>query len=533
MTLQFQSMTSAGMFGDTCETSIMDLRQLCPDDVLRYIPRYLVRYEDDTNMPILLDDNYEITTSIDDCDPSIAQRELLECTVILPNQRLVAIGFENVLYTQLMKRFCKAKSLFKYPTLFRRDGSFDPGQPLSAPFIEFLLAELRGPLMKHLRSEAWNGSQATRHSFDGILTQLTNGPTSAGDGCDLYTPVLLNWATLTGGTPGTPVNPSAVIAAAQDAQTIHGVTFNGLSGLNFVQFLRLWLERLIEFDFAAWEGTEIEFELWVGRGQTSCIAEQAACMQPCDGCVNPMSDPQIRDRAAQFRRDKVIYLYPYDDIRITLRQSPALNNQAIFVPKMVGGRPMVAWTFRDQQEQMAIMNGELPFYGSDPGLPSPNALYPPDEVMDMDPVNLFEQRAFTLNLQKNGNCVDVWINAETSMVLMGFHTWMWFADIDCAGLIPEECVFDMSVAVTVCAAVGGEAQQLDLTVAGLESGSAGAVAAGDTYLVNFTDGVTQLLGTVVSYNTGTDVLRLSFDIAVSCTTGGAPASVTLWSDNND
>jgi hypothetical protein len=251
MTLEFETMTPAGKFGDTCETPIMDLRKLVPDDVLRNIPRFLGRWEDDQNMRIMLDDNWSIEAAGDDCDYSTASRETLECSVILPNQRLVAVGFDNILYTQFMKKFCDAQNIMKYPTLFMSDGSFDEGQELSDLFIEFLLAELRGPFMKHLRDIFWTGSQATRHSIEGVLTQLNSGPFTVGDECAAYNHVEFDWNTIVGGS-GARSNPKATITAGNDSQTIHGHTFVGLAGLNMVEFMRLWLERLLEYDLAKW-----------------------------------------------------------------------------------------------------------------------------------------------------------------------------------------------------------------------------------------------------------------------------------------
>ncbi len=524
MALQFEAMTPSGQFGDTCEVATMDLRPMMPDDVLRNIPRFFGRWEDGTTMPVLLDDNYNITTSANDCDPSTADREVLECTILLPDQELVSIGnaSSTLVYTDVLQRFCDARSIFRFPTLFRADGSFDEGAPLAGPFIEFLLAELRGPLMKHLRTSAWNGDSANRHEFDGILTQLAAGPAvpSGGDECTLLNHVVVDWATVTG-NPGSTSSPKATIAAASDSMTIHGVDFDGLTGLNMVEFLVLWLERLLNYDLAAWADEDMMFELWVGRGQVPCIAELAACMQPCDGCVDPLSDPMIRERAAEFRRDRVIWLYPYDNIRITIRQSPELANTMIFLPKMIGGRPTVAWIFRDQVQAQAILDGELPWFGTQAGAPSTNSLYPGDEALD-GPTEFF-LRAFSLHLTRDNNCINVYVNSEAAILLFATHVWLEFQNTDCAGLIPETDVNVMGRAATACATV--DADTLRLTVANLEAD--GAVNAGDTFVVYPADGVTALLGTADSYNTGTDALDITFEHNVTCSTGGGMANALV------
>jgi hypothetical protein len=520
MTLEFETMTPAGKFGDTCETAIMDLRPLVPDDVLRNIPRFLGRWEDDENMRILLDDNWNIETASDDCDYSVASRETLECSVILPNQQLIAIGFDNILYTQMMQKFCDAQSIFKFPTLFLANGEFDTGQELSDLFIEFILAELRGPFMKHLRDVFWNGSQATRHSLQGVLTQLDSGQFTVGDACDAYTHVEFDWNTIVGGS-GARSNPAATITAGNDSQTIHGHTFTGLAGLNMVEFMRLWLERLLEYELAKWSDEMMEWELWVGQGQTTAIAELAACMQPCDGCVNPMSDPVIRERAADFRKNKVIWLYPYDNISITIRTSQELDGQMMLVPKTIGGRPMIGFVFRDQVEQLGILNGELPYYGARGGLVDANYLYPEDEVMDE--ATLFESRAFTVNVQKNGNCLNVWLNTEAAVVLMGLHVWLRFQNVDSVTLTPA--VVEQVLGVTASACVDSGGNNLQWTVAALED--YGDVTAGDTYRVYFEDTFTQLTGIVVSYDTGTDALILNMGADLDCTYGGGAANAVI------
>jgi hypothetical protein len=521
MALQFTQMTPAGKFSDPCTVPAIDLRPLCPDEVLRNLPRFLGRWEDDQTMPIVLDNRWDYTDADGECDPTIATGETLECKVVLPNQRLVSIGFEELPYRKTLEKFCKPYGLVNFPTLFNADGSFNEGNELSDEFLAFILAELKSAFMQRLTWSAWHGSQDDVHQFDGLLTQLTNGPRSAGDGCDSYLPVHLDWETLTGAAA--PAHPSATIAAGGDAVTIHGQVFEGMTGLNAVEFLRLWLERLMEYDLARWGDENVEFELWVGRGQTSCIAELAACMQPCD-YDQPMDDPMIRDRAATFRRDKRIYLYPYDNVSITLRQSPALRDRMIFVPKSIGGRPLVGWVFRNQAEEQAVLQGELPWYGSQVGLPMDTQLYP-NELLNVSPEEFFNS-AFSLHLQRNRNCIEVFINADTAMLIFGFNYWLMLDGITCTGLIPVECAAGMSLPVTECAAVDGQTDQLALTVTGLGAEDPGT-ADGDTWLVTFADGYTSLIGTVTASGAGS--LTLLFGMDVTCETGGGPASVALIS----
>jgi hypothetical protein len=540
MALEFESMLPAGKFGDTCETPILDLRTLCPDQVLAAIPRFLGRWEDGQTMKMILDDNWEITTSSDDCTPSVASAETITCSVLLPDQELVSVGFEDMLYRDTLQRFCDAKGIVRFPTLFRADGSFDTGQPLSEPFLMYLLSELKRPFMKHLRYCAWNGDNSNRHQFDGILTQIDAGPTpvSGAGACDMYEVVSFNWSTLTATGGSTATAPSAVIDAGQDSQTIHGETFTGLAGLNFVEVLRLWLERLIDHDLAEYVSNDLndpnmgfEMELWVGKGQTACIAELAACMQPCDGCVDPMSDPQIRARAAEFRKNRVIWLYPYDNIPIVMRQSPELSDRVIFRPSRINGRPTLAWVFRNQNAELEILNGELPWYGSQVGSVDASPIYPDDEVMSE--VEMFEMNAFSLHVERTGNCIDVFMNCDAGMLMFSPHLWLDFTYVNCDGLTPQECHDGMSIALTAgedCQD-GSGAGELDLTIADLETSHPNYVTAGDTWQVSFANGGV-LIGTVVSYTTATDVLVLDTGLAaVDCTTYGGITAITPLADN--
>ena len=532
MTLSFETMTPAGQFGDTCQNPVMDLRKLCRDDVLRSIPNFLGRWEDNTNQEIITDASYEITAAEDDCSPSTASAEIHDCTVLMPNQRLVSIGFEEMPYRDTLQRFCNAQRILRFPTLFNPDGSFRGGTPVADRFLRYLLSELRYPFMKHLQETAWNGDQTAVHQFEGILSQLRNGPMTAGGGCDAYKPVILDWDALVDGAGLS--NPAATIDAASDAIVLDGVSFAGLTGLNMVEFLRLWMERMLNYELAAWSTEEIEFELWVGRGQENCILELAACMQPCTACVDPLSDPTIRDRAANFIRSKTFWLYPYSDIPIRVRTSPALGNTVIMLPKMIGGSPTIGWVFRNQDEELGILNGELPMYGAEAGLPDTTILYPgEDEVIER---GAFETMGFSLHLTKNDNCIRAYLNTDTAIAIFALNTFLIMDNVNCTSLIPQVCPDTMPVAVEDCAD-GASSNYLDLDVTDLEVTLGFTPAAGDTFIVSFNDGITQLIGTVVSYTTGTEVLVLSFENDIVCTdyagtaTNG-PATIKLLAQNS-
>lgn len=521
MTLEFETMTAAGKFSDECRFPILDLRPLMPDDVLASIPRFLFRWEDDNTMRILLDDNYSTTAAATSCDFVTFTSETLECTVQIPNQQRLAAGVSNVDYQQFMIEFCAAHRMTRFPTLFRRDGSFDDGAPMASEFIDYILSDLRRRYMQELRRIAWYGDQTNANEFTGLMTQIdAGGSTPVGDGCDPYQIVTFDWNTLVGGA-GTASNPGATITAANDVLTIHGMDFDGNEGLNMVEFLVLWLERLLEYDLYPWRDETIEFELWLGKGQTTCIANLAACMQPCDGCVNPLSDPQIRERAAEFRRGRQIWLYPYDNITITLRTSPELVDEMLLIPTVIGGRPTVGWIFRDQVEQWAIINGEMPYYGAQQGtLPSASMLYPTDEV---DDASAFELRAFQVQVQKNGNCIDYWINSESAIVMFAVNLWLRLQNVDCNSLVPTQRDNTISVAATACADPGGN--NLTLTVPAFEASA--SVDAGDRVIVYGEDGFTAVFATVVSYTPATDALILNMGADLDCTYGGGMTNAVV------
>lgn len=514
MALLFENMTPAGQFGAACENPILDLRPLCPDAVINNFPVFLGRWEANTEQPILLDDNYSTTAPEGLCDPTTFTTEVQTCSVLMPNQKIMYFGTDEMPYRETMEAFCGAQRITRAPSLFLPDGTLDPGSPLNQPFLKYILSDLRRQMMRRLREIFWNGDGTATHQFEGVLPQLTDGlsPVAGGGGCDDYTAVEIDWNAMTDGT-GT-AHPEATITAANDSIIIHGQTFSGLTGMDLVDFLTMFYERVNQYDFAAYGGVD-QWELWIGRGKTNCIAELAACKQPCDGCT-PGTDPEQRARYARFRVNKEISLYPYDNDTIPLLESPELGNTIVFAPMVVGGRPMGGWVFRDQDEQLAILNGEVPLYGYGGDLPDATGLFPDDTLTD------FPTSAFQIDVQKNGICITVAIAFEAAVALFGLGSWLVVSNVDCTALIPPTCQDTLSVAVSSCAnGAGGD--RLDLTMA---SDPTCGITAGDVVRVSFTTGGTVLQGTVISYTAGTNVLILEFPISITCTTFGAPLTVT-------
>lgn len=522
MPLEFAGLAaSAGRFSDGCETAVLDLRPVIRDDVLKNIPRYILRWEDGNTTEILLEDNYDLVDAADDCDFTEASREILSCTVLIPDQKKVLIGQANVDFEQLMKRFCKAKSLVQYPTLFNADGSFNDGDPFSGVFADYIFAELKGPFAQRLRQSAWDGNGSSRHFFEGILNQLgpsgTNWDTED-ERCQRYAATVWDWASITN-IAGT-AHPSDTVDATSDALIIQGETFDDLTGLNLVQMLVLWLERLTQYELSRWAEESLELELWVPNGAVNCIAELAACMQPCDGCVNPLSDPMIRDRAAEFRRDRVIWLYPYDNLPITIRTTPSLTDRMIFLPKTIGGNPTIAWAFRDQVEEQAIIEGRAPFYGMQGGQPSDIAPYAGDVGQGALSPGMFEDRAISFHIQRNHDCVDFWLKTTTAVVVQAKHLWLDIQNVSCASLTPPTINQTLSLAITSCAET--DTDTLALTGVSLD-GLTTFVDVGDTWMVYWDDG-SALIGTVTIYDDGTDTLTLQFSLDIDCDLSATPAA---------
>ena len=502
MTLEFTTMTSAGRFGDACEFPILDLRPIVPDDVLKSIPRFMYRWENGTTQTLIIDDNFSFTDAADDCDFTVASRETLECLTNVPNQKKILVGESNVDFEQFMKRFCKAKSLVQFPTVFNGDGSINRGDPFAGPFLRYIIAELRGAYMQKLISASWTGDQDNRHELDGILTQLADTE------CDWYAPTVVDWNTWVAGA-GAASSPSATIDATQDTQIIRGQAFSGLTGLNLVEFIRLYMERLMDHDLARWSEETVEFDWWVPRGSVSCIADDAACLQPCSGCVDPLSDPNIRERASEFRRTKRIWLYPWDNIIINLRTSPNLDNRMLFMPKTIGGRPTIGWVFRDQQEELNIINGELPFYGSQVGLPSGDT-FPGDGPITPGE---FEQRAFRVDVQKNGDCLDFWMKSTSAILLQSKHLYVDIQNVSCTNLVPQIAT---ALSYTPDSCVTTDDHTLTFVVSELD-GATEYVTPGDTWAIYWEDG-TMAFVAVSSWDDGTDTLVLANDIAAMPTT---------------
>jgi len=511
MALEFESLVPAGKWGDDCRWPVIDYSTLKRDAVMRSIPRFMYRYEDNTSQMLVLERNYAVTEAESECDPSLASAEILDCEVLIPNQKLISIGFGDTPYTQFMQRFCRARDFVRFPTIFMGDGSIDMGQPIAGEFLRYVLGELSGVLMFRLREIFWNGDSANTHEFDGVLTQLAAGPISTGGGCELYNHVALDWATLTGGSG--PTSVYATIDVAQDSILIHGKAYTGNAGKSLVFLLRDWMVAVMEEWLEAWNELPMEFDLWVPKGMKPVLAEAIACMQPCNGCPNPMEDPLIRDRAASFVTTGKVWFYPYSDWAVTIRETRYLNadSKIILMPKMIGNRPTIGWVFRDQQREQDILNGLLPFYGREiGGINDGPPLYDMTEISPISP-DMFEERAFSIDVQKNGNCLSAFINTQASVLLYAVHTWLVIDNVSNSALYPVELQESMSKLVTATIAVGGQTAQLDLTVADMET-LPGGISLADTVAVYFSDGVTQLIGTVVSYDAGTNILRLSFTV---------------------
>jgi len=507
--LEFESMTPAGQWGDDCRWPVMDYSRVKRDAVMRSISRFVFRYEDGTSQKYILERNYDVTAAEGECDPSIASAEILDCEILIPDQKLVSLGFAEQPYTQYMQRFCRAREMVRYPTLFMADGTLDMGQPIAGVFLRYVLGELSGVVLSRMREYFWTGDSSNVHQFDGVLTQLAAGPISTGGGCDLLRHVELDWPTLVGGS-GT-ASLYATITTANDSILIHGQEYTGNAGNTLVWLLRDWLVAIMEEWLEEWNDQPMEFDLWVPKGLRAKLAEAIACMQPCNGCANPMEDPLIRARAETFVNTGKVWFYPYTQWAVTIRESRYLNpdSKIILLPKTIGSRPTIGWTFRDMAEEQAIIAGELPFYGREVGgLRDADPLYSLDSLNPITP-DMFEERIFSIDVTKNGNCISAFVNYQSSIILYAIHTWLVVNGVSIGGLQPTELQEDMAKVVTACIAVGGQTAQLDLTVADMET-LPGGIAADDTVAVYFSDGVTQLIGTVISYNSGTNVLRLSF-----------------------
>lgn len=523
MPLEFDTMTPAGRWSDSCNLGILDLRRACNDEVVANFPRFMGRWEDGTNVDLLLSTGFVVTPSEDDCLPSTISGDSVLCNYVIPNQQWISIGGgQNRRYRDLVQQFCKARNLISAPSLFLPDGSLDRGNPLSGYFVDFVLAELKMGFMGYLVDTFWTGDDAERHQFEGVLTQL-----DADVACEPFNPTRLNWATLTG--TAAPSSPRSEIDLAHDSITIKGEVFSGMAGLDFAEFLKLWVERLFEGPYSQYAKSEVMLELWVPRNSVTTIMELAACLQPCDGCVNPLSDPQIRDRNAEFVREKVFYLYPYTDVRITVRSSPNLVNRVILIPMSVAGRPLAAWVFRSQEEQRRILEGLLPIYGTGTGSIPSNELYP-EALMTIG--DEFEAQAIDINIEKANDCVEWWLTADAALVILGRDNILMVSDIAGNGIIqscsPGTGAVMPFIALSCDDAVLPEAYELQASIA--EADGLGNLVEGQAYYVSFVDG-TVLIATLTNFTLDINVyiLDLSFTQTLTLTCASFGGLVSMWS----
>lgn len=508
--------TIVGTFGEICRMPILNIAPMCDDAFLRALPVAYARYETDTRTQFIIDYNYDLTAPAEACDGMTADHEIQDCELYLPNQTFSAIEGESRRYDEDMVRFCRPRKITGGVSIFDANGRLKDGLPLAETFLAYRVAEMKQIVMRFLKTRYMTGVSSTSMEPNGILTQLTNGWDGPGAGnCASYRAFVYDWAAAT--TGAALANPDATITAANDTITMYGQVFTGFTGFNFVELLRKMLLRIRDYTLA---GHRIDsMFLATGRGQSECILEAAACLQPCNGCT-PLSDPGQRDRLAEFLRTRVFYLYPYVDVPIYVYESPSLGNNVIFGPWQVDGEYTIQVVFRAQAENLMDINEVSPNDGWwRTGLPGTDAAT--DLLLpDISPAE-FEARTFMYIVDRDKLCIQPIISFEWSVPVFAQHAMVLFQNVDCTTLVPPACEETPSVAVSSCAnGAGGD--RLDMTMA---SDPTCGITADDRVRVDFTDG-TVLFGVVISYNAGSNVLVVEFAAAIVCTTYGQPLTVT-------
>jgi hypothetical protein len=518
MPLEFDTMTPAGVFGGTCDLGILNLRRACRDEVVANLPRFLGRYPDGSTADVLLSTGFTRTTSEEDCTPSTISGQSVMCNYAIPNQELLSYGGgQNRLMRDLVEKFCAARNLHTAPTLFSSSGQFDTGNPLASYFIDYLLSELKLGYMGVLIDIFWNGDGTVRHQHEGFLPQIDNDVA-----CEPYNPVRINWATLTGVVGNS--SPKSEIDNAHDSITIHGQTFSGMEGLDFAEFLKLYVQRLLEGPLNGYAESEIELKLFMGQNTADTFLELAACLQPCDGCVNPLSDPLIRDRAEEFINNKRFWLYPRRNVVITVEVSPHLNGRMILMPTRIAGKPMAGWVFRSQPEQKRIIEGSLPLYGTGEGAIPSTELYP-DLLNPLSEADNFEAQAIAVRTQFDQDCLSWWLTADAGLVLFGRDMILSVTNISGQGLVqlcnPGGGVY-FPIGVAEDCTDGPGVNELTFTVTAEQQAM---MTEGQVYFVEFTDGT--VVGAPVSFTDATTIY-FTFPAAVTvadCTTFGGPVGI--------
>ena len=426
---------SAQFLNRDCAFPIMKIEKtLRKDEVLAQMPIYFGFWEDDTILPIILDQTFDVDTSvvISDCDVATVSGDVTQGELVAPNMRQFKLGTVPLQIHKLVPKFCKGRNILPDDrrTLLNSDGSINMGNPYAVDFARFVFSLLARPFTAIVSDRVLAGDESEDFGVDGLYTQLENGWVQGTPTVPAYLnqAIQIDWGLLTGAYEEE--DPAA--AGLPDDRTISGQTID-LWGetvdvpvdYNLAQFLNDFLFPAIK---AHW-GEPDSYEIHVEPGKTRCFVRSAACLKPCDE-ENGIWDTSLRERYAELDRRQVVQLYP-SGTELAMLESPKVAENVMWIgPRSMNGNPTYAAFFRDMDEMYAAAGAFGDIYGQGSGLPSDTEPLLTDIVNTLDIP--FEGRAVRQDLRKISiDCVEASVMAFYGVLAFERHLWIKVSNIDC------------------------------------------------------------------------------------------------------
>lgn len=428
---------SASVFNPDCSWPITDWTQKCPpDQVVGNMPSRLGYWVAGTRQPMIIDGRYDISTgtvTADNCHSPQVKYKAKSCEMIAPSMREISLETEQLNVMDLVADYCYRRNVLQDQLCpFNPDGSFNPGVPWSLDFAQWVMAETYQAWAYMLAHTLMVGDDSKINQIDGFYTQLRGGwqvsPNSVNP-CPNYfnTEQAIDWKTLTGSAG--PARP--------DAQTIAGQTINlwGTNvsipaGMTLPQLLERYWFDMVENYWTRSRGGVTQWEMHSRLGFAQCMAETAACMQPCGNTCPPnvISDPDLRARFALASNTDLIKLYPSGRVIPNFGTNFIEPNTMRIGPRQVGGRPTYQMFWDDISRYFSILSGGSD-YGGGYGRPqSPN----PPLWDSMPPRYDLEGRAIRWDfLRTTTKCLQGFLLSRIGILVCSRHLWLRIDNVTC------------------------------------------------------------------------------------------------------
>lgn len=429
-------LTDANLFVKDCSFPITRLERACPPDAwVQNIPVMIGEWADDTAVPVLTDQEFNIdTTGVTDenCDTAVVTVDLDGCEFIAPNQVTMDIKTNSLPWKDLREKVCRKRGIAESQLGIPWDeaGNFLPNNPYMPDLVAIIMAVLGQVLIKEIAYSAAIGDVANPRQFDGFFTQLLGWDVPVSNPCASTINVrqTINWQTLTGlAQPG-------VDDVTIPGQTVNfwGTVFDVPAGLNLAQFLEdLWIPA-VNNTWANIAGGVTVWEMLLRTGTERCILNAAACMQPCGLEGSNIIDPDLRARLAQYRSSLVGTFYPSGTVFSVKPSVYVESNVLWFGPRQIGGKETYALIWRNIE---SLLNELSPIvdslYATASGF---DALANPllsNEMLDF-PDLPFEDSVIHWDMNKvSAKCVEALIMAELGMLVTARHLWLEVTNVYC------------------------------------------------------------------------------------------------------